>query len=131
MTRVLCRTDLMRGQITLLKVLYEHDEPISRQELAESLRGEIHQDPAQSLTGVLGAFGKRINETDDVPGQPGIKSFIQKKRIDGELHYRLRQEAREAIENVPTLIEAFDEPWDDLLDPETRIEAANLSAASE
>jgi len=121
----------MRGQITLLKVLYERDEPIGREELAERLRGELHQDPEQSLTGVLGAFGKRINATDDIPGSPGIDSFIKRERIDGETHYSLRPEAREAIENVPTLTEKFDESWGDLLEPDTRIEAVDLYPASE
>lgn len=129
--RVLCRTDLMRGQITLLKVLYEREEPIGHEELAERLRGEINQDPEQSLTGVLGAFGKRINATEDVPGSPGSGAFIKRERIDGETHYSLRPEAREAIENVPTLIEKFDEPWSDLLEPDTRIEAVDLYPASE
>jgi hypothetical protein len=120
----------MRGQITLLKLLYERDEPIGREELAEKLRGEIHQNPEQSLTGVLGAFGKRINETEDVPGNPGTGAFIKRKRIDGETHYSLRTEAREAIENVPSLIKKFDEPWNELLEPDTRIEAADLATGS-
>ena len=131
LTRVLCRTDLMRGQITLLKVLYERDEPIGRTELAERLRGEIHQNPEQSLTGVLGAFGKRINATEDVPGSPGTGAFIKRERIDGETHYSLRPEAREAIENVPALIEKFDEPWNELLEPDTRIEAEDLVLKTE
>jgi len=131
LTRVLCRTDLMRGQITLLKVLYERDEPIDRTELAERLRGEIHQNPEQSLTGVLGAFGKRINATDDVPGSPGTGAFIKRERIDGETHYSLRTEAREAIEDVPTLLEKFNDSWNDLLEPGTRIEAGDLYPASE
>ena len=121
----------MRGQITLLKVLYEQNEPIGREDLAERLRGELHQDPEQSLTGVLGAFGKRINATDDIPGSPGTAAFIKRERIDGETHYTLRPEAQEAIENVPTLIEKFDESWSDLLEPDTRIEGVDLYPASE
>ena len=131
LTRVLGRTDLMRGQITLLKMLYERDEPIGRTELAERLRGKIHQNPEQSLTGVLGAFGKRINSTEDVPGSPGSGAFINRERIDGETHYSLRPEAREAIENVPALVKKFDDPWNELLEPETRIEASDLYPASE
>jgi len=121
----------MRGQITLLKVLYERDDPIGREELAERLRGEIHQNPEQSLTGVLGAFGRRINETEDVPGSPGTGAFINREQIDGETHYSLRPEAREAIENVPVLTEKFGEPWDELLEPDTRIEVADLVARSD
>lgn len=131
LTRVLCRADLMRGQITLLKMLYERDEPIGRGELAETLRGELHQDPERSLTGVLGAFGKRINATNDIPGSPGTNTFIKRERINGETHYSLRPEAREAIKNVPRLIEIFDEPWSDLLEPDTKIKASDLSPRSE
>lgn len=131
LVRVLCRTDLMRGQITLLKVLYERNEPIGRRELAEKLRGELHKNPEQSLTGVLGAFGKRINETDDISGSPGTDAFIKRERIDGETHYSLRPEAREAIKNVPTLIEKFDDSWSSLLEPDTRIEASDLYPESE
>ncbi|WP_049892391.1 hypothetical protein [Haloquadratum walsbyi] len=126
LTRVLCRTDLMRGQITLLKILYERDEPFNRTELAAKLRGEIHQNPERSLTGVLGAFGKRINETEEVPGNPGISAFIKRERIDGETHYILRSEAQKAVENVPVLMERFDEPWQSLLESGTRIEAVDL-----
>lgn len=121
----------MRGQITLLKILYEQNEPIGRGELAEKLRGGIHQDPEQSLTGVLGAFGRRINETDDIPGSPGTEAFIVRQRIDGETHYSLRSEAREAIENIPALRRKFDEPWSKLLEPDTRIEAKHLVGSVE
>ena len=120
----------MRGQITLLKVLYERDEPIGRGELAEKLRGVIHQDPEQSLTGVLGAFGRRINESDNIPGSPGTDAFIKRQQIDRETHYSLRPEAREAIENVPALIRKFGEPWNKLLEPDSRIEAKNLDPNS-
>lgn len=130
LTRVLCRTDLMRGQITLLKLLYENDDPIGREELAKRRRGDIHADHEQSLTGVLGAFGKRINATESVPGNPGTDAFLKRKRIDGELHYQLRSEAREAITEIPALLEKFEEPWDVLLDPETRIKAEDLAPKS-
>jgi len=120
----------MRGQITLLKMLYERDEPISRTDLAEKLRGDIHQNPEQSLTGVLGAFGRRINETDDTPGSPGTDAFLKREQIDGETHYSLRQEAREAIESVPALIEKFNEPWDRLIEPGTKIESGDLASKS-
>jgi hypothetical protein len=54
-----------------------------------------------------------------------------RERIDGETHYSLRPEAREAIENIPVLIEKFDEPWCDLLEPDTRIESVDLYPAPE
>lgn len=124
LTSVLCRGDIMRGQITLLKILYERDEPIARGELAERLRGDIHENYEQSFTGVLGAFGKRINATEDIPGDPGTATFLKTERRDGEIYYQLRPEAREAIET-------FDEPWNELLEPDTRIEAEDLVPKSD
>jgi hypothetical protein len=88
-------------------------------------------DELGSLNGVLGAFGGRINETNGVSGQPGIHAFIDKTRINDETHYRLRSDAREAIENVPTLLNKFTEPWSELLEPDTYIEADELVAKSE
>lgn len=126
LTRILCRNDLMRGQITLLKELYERNEAIARDDLAKKLRGEIHEDYERSFTGVLGAFGNRINQTGDIPGSPGTDAFLEKNRIDGEIHYQLRPEAREAIKNIPALIEKFDEPWDELLEPNTQIKSGDL-----
>lgn len=127
---VLCRADLKRGQITLLRMLYEHDDPIAREDLAEKLRAGIHEDAGRSLNGVLGAFANRINATDEIPGKPGIDAFIEKQRIDGELHYQLCYEAREAISKVPALVRKFDESWDELLEPDTRIEASDLARVS-
>jgi hypothetical protein len=131
LTTVLCRTDLRRGQITLLKLFYERDEPIGREELAKTLRGDIHEDHEQSLSGVLGAFGKRINATDEIDGNPGTGLFLKKERINDELHYQLRPEAREAIESVPALLQKFDEPWIELLESGTNIEAVELIPDSE
>ncbi|MFB6227980.1 MAG: hypothetical protein ABEH88_05265 [Halobacteriales archaeon] len=128
---VLCRADLKRGQITLLKMLHEHDDPIPREDLATKLRAGIHEDTGRSLNGVLGAFANRINATDEIPGRPGIDAFIKRRRIDGELHYQLRYEAQEAIRKVPALVRTFDEPWDELLEPDTRLEKSDLVPASE
>lgn len=126
LTSVLCRADLRRGQITLLKLLYERDEPIARKDLAKRLRGDIHEDYEQSLTGVLGAFGKRINASEKIHGNPGTGAFLRRQRIDGELHYELLPEARKAIENVPALLQKFEESWTDLLEPDTIIRASEL-----
>lgn len=129
LVNVLCQADLKRGQITLLKMLYEHDGPIAREDLATKLRAGIHEDTGRSLNGVLGAFANRINGTDEIPGRPGIDAFIKKQRIDGELHYQLRYEAQEAIRRVPALVRTFDKPWDELLDPDITLEASKLVPA--
>jgi len=57
--------------------------------------------------------------------------FLKKERINDELHYQLRPEAREAIESVPALLQKFDEPWIELLESGTNIEAVELIPDSE
>lgn len=122
--QVLRRTDIPRGQITLLKELYEREgEFVSYSELVEKIRWNEEE----RFPGVLGAFGNRINQTDNLPGQPGSDAFIERKRINGELHYRLRPEAREAIEEVPVLVEKFDQSMETLLKSGTKIEYEELS----
>lgn len=138
LTDVLCRTGINRGQITLLKALYKEDDDfvpirddgyVARSDLAKIRR--MKTDQLDSLNGVLGAFGGRINETNGISGKPGIDAFIDKTRINDEMHYRLQSEAREAIENVPTLLNKFSESWSELLDPDTYIESDELVAKSE
>jgi hypothetical protein len=127
-----------RGQVTLLKALYkedddfvplQHDGYAARSDLAVIRR--MTPDKLDSLNGVLGAFGRRINETNSISGDPGITEFIEKNRMNGELHYRLRPEARRAIKNVPALLDKFDNPWEELLESNTCIEAADLVAESD
>ena len=57
---VLTRKPITRGQITLLKALYEADNQcLSKSELAEKIRWSDEV----GLTGVIAALGKRVNKT--------------------------------------------------------------------
>jgi len=99
--RVLRRISMPRGQVTLLKALYEVEGKFApRKELVERIRwGD-----SKSLTGVLVAFSGRTNHTEGFEGEkPGYEAFIEVKEIDGEESFRLRPEARHAIERVENL----------------------------
>lgn len=125
--QALRRTTIRRGQITLLKELYERDEDefVSSSELIDRIRwGNEERFP-----GVLGAFANRINATPEITGEPGSSAFFERKSINGETHYRLRPEAREAIEEVTVLLDTFDRhSMSELLKPETEIEAERLTS---
>lgn len=62
----------------------------------------------ERFPGVLGAFANRINATPEITGEPGSSAFFERKMIDGETYYRLRSEAREAMEEVQILLDTFD-----------------------
>jgi len=67
--QVLRRKSIPRGQITLLKYLYDADEDewVSSNELTDQIRwGETDQ-----FRDVIGAFGKRVNATSEITGEPG------------------------------------------------------------
>ncbi|WP_152419172.1 hypothetical protein [Natrinema gari] len=125
--QVLRRKSIPRGQITLLKELYERekDEWVSSSELIDRIRwGNEERFP-----GVLGAFANRINATAEITGNPGSSAFFEREKIDGQTHYRLRSEAREAIEEVQVLLDTFDQhSMSELLEPETEIEAERLES---
>lgn len=110
--RVIRRTEMNRGQTTLLKYLYEaDDEFVNRDDVVDDIRwGD-----SDSFVGVLAAFSNRVNNTEGITGSPGYEAFIERRNIDGDEHFRLRDEARHAIERVPALLQAFDRPMEDLL----------------
>lgn len=111
--RVLTRKAIPRGQITLLKVLYEAEGFIAETEIVDRIRwGD-----AERFRGVVGAFSNRINATlgfrDERPGVEGIVERITK---NGERHWRLREPMRDAIDSVPELVEELSEKLDVLLE---------------
>jgi hypothetical protein len=111
--RVIRRKKMNRGQTTLLKYLYEaNNEWVPRDELIEEIRWGNHE----SFVGVLSAFSNRINHTEGITGNPGYGAFIERMDIDGEERFRLQSEAREAIDRVEKLLNAFDRPMEELLD---------------
>lgn len=110
--RVIRRKPMNRGQTTLLKYLYEADEElIRRKEVVESIR----EGDSKSFVGVLSAFSNRVNNTEGITGNPGYQAFIDRITVDGKEHFQLRPEAREAIDRVPALQQAFDRTMDELL----------------
>lgn len=113
--RVIRRKSMNRGQTTLLKYLYESDEDfVSRTAVVNSIR----EGDDKSFVGVLSALSNRVNNTEGITGDPGYEAFIDRMNIDGEEHFQLREEARQAIERVPALQEAFDTSMEALLDYE-------------
>lgn len=111
--RVIRRKEMNRGQTTLLKYLYEADEEyVKRSEVVEAIRwGEN-----ESFVGVLAAFTNRVDSTEGITGDPGFGAFIERRDVNGEEHFRLRDEARRAIDRVPELVATFDRSIEELLD---------------
>lgn len=121
---VLRRTNVQRGQITLLKALYENtDGFVSGDELATQIRGgDLH-----SYNSILGAFSRRVNETPRITGSPGYEVFVETKLSDhGTKQYRLRDEARRAIEGIDPFYATLKKPMSELREPGTEIPADDL-----
>lgn len=111
---VLTREFIPYGQMTLYHALYKAGERgLTKSELAEQIR----QGDSKSLTGVFGALGNRINGSEPFKEQkPGTALFFERTRQDGDWHYRMRPELREAIEELPGLHEAVSWTLDEILD---------------
>lgn len=103
-----------RGQATLLKYLYEaDDEYVKRDDVVHDIRGGNHE----GFVGVLAAFSNRVNHTEGISGDPGYEAFIEREDLSGDEHFRLREEARRAIDEVQGLQDVFaDRSMDELLD---------------
>jgi len=108
--QALCRMDMPRGQVTLLKYLYENNRPVSVEELANGIRGG----DLDSCTSILGPLSKRINNTPEVSGEPGFSALIRKIQDEEQNYYELREEGRRIIEDMPRLLREFERDMDDL-----------------
>jgi len=108
--QALCRMDMPRGQVTLLKYLYEKDNPVSVGELADGIRGG----DVDSCTSILGPLSKRINNTPEISGEPGFRALIRKSQDEDQNYYELHQEGRRIIEAIPRLLREFERDMDDL-----------------
>lgn len=70
------------------------------------------------FSGVLGAFVSRINATAEITGEPASMAFFEREVINGKTRYRLRSEARDAVENIQVLLDTFDQhSMSELLEP--------------
>jgi hypothetical protein len=111
---VLTRKPIPRGQLCLFKALYEAgSRGLSKEDLAERMRWGNEK----SLTGVIGALGKRVNGTWDFEiAKPGaellVVSFNGKR--NGTVFYRIRPELREAIKALPELSTALNLDYKDI-----------------
>lgn len=112
--RVIRRKEMVRGQVTLLKYLYEADGYVPWDDVVEAIRWGDDE----SFVGVLSAFSNRVNSTDAVAGDPGYEAFVERREVDGAEAFRLREPARRAIERVDGLQAAFERPMEELLDNE-------------
>lgn len=108
--QALCRMDMPRGQVTLLKYLYENDRPVSVEELANGIRGG----DVDSCTSILGPLSKRINNTPEVAGEPGFCALIRKTQNEEQNYYELREEGRRIIGDIPRLLSEFERDMDEL-----------------
>lgn len=108
--QALCRADMPKGQVTLLKYLYENRSAVTTEELAEGIRGG----DVNSCTSILGPFSQRINNTNKVSGNPGYRAVIHKIKNEGQSSYELREKARRAIDDIPRLLEEFERDMDEL-----------------
>ena len=108
--QALCRTDMPKGQVTLLKYLYQNQGAVTTEELANGIRGgDIH-----SCTSIFGPFSQRINNTTEISGDPGYRAIIHKTQNDGRTYYELRDEARKVIDDIPRLLNEFERDMDEL-----------------
>ncbi|MFC7129168.1 phospholipase D family protein [Haloferax chudinovii] len=115
--QALCRRAMPRGQVTLLKCLYENDRPVSVEELADEIRGG----DVDSCTSILGPLSKRINNTPEVSGEPGFSALIRKIQDEKQHYYELREESRRIIEDMPRLLSEFERDMDDLRSEENPV----------
>jgi hypothetical protein len=109
---VVTRIPLSSGQIALFKALNEiGDHWISKSELAH--RMQVNDE--SSVTGILGALGNRINQTEGVvPPIDGIGLLMTWETFHDEWHYRMLPELRSVIDGFPVLQNALNLSVDEI-----------------
>jgi hypothetical protein len=93
--RMLTRIRVPRGQRQLYKALYDVGD-------RGATIGDLSARMGRPLN-VLGALGLRINKTSGIEqtGREGISLLLNVQKLpDGQLHYRLLPETREALEKL-------------------------------
>jgi len=107
-TTVITRIPLSPGQVSLFKALVEADD---RWISISELEYRIHE----SVGGVLGALGNRINQTKGIsPPFDGTGLVMTWETFHGEWHYRIRPELNEVINRFPVLQNAMELPVDEI-----------------
>jgi len=100
------RWPLTSNQLVLFKALYEAGDEhwISISELAY----RMNEAELQSVIGVLGALGKRVNDTEGVDSPyDGIGLMMCLDRFHDEEHYCISPELCAVINNFPVLQNAL------------------------
>jgi hypothetical protein len=95
--RIIERVAIPDGQIELYKVLYEAgDNGLEITEIAQAM----HR-PKEQIYGVLGALGRRINNTPGISDKPGIGYVFELMRYEkGERWgWKMRRELRQALQS--------------------------------
>uniref|UniRef100_B8HP62 Uncharacterized protein n=1 Tax=Cyanothece sp. (strain PCC 7425 / ATCC 29141) TaxID=395961 RepID=B8HP62_CYAP4 len=103
--KIVTRRPIPPGQITLYKVLYEESGKwLSNNKLSEKMRWN----DKESLRGVLGALGNRVNRTNGLStDMQGIEVLLETDEENDSSSYRMRSELREVIDREPKLREAI------------------------
>ena len=93
--RMLTRGRISDGQRALYKALWEAGhEGVSASRLVEVM-GRSRSE----LAGVLGALGRRVNNTEGLEGKGGIEAVLEVSKLeDGDWHYRMLPVLRQALE---------------------------------
>jgi hypothetical protein len=93
--RMLTRRRISNGQRALYEALWEAGgEGVSASRLVEVM-GRSRSE----LAGVLGALGRRVNNTEGLEGKGGIEAVLEVSKLeDGDWHYRMLPVLREALE---------------------------------
>jgi hypothetical protein len=109
---VITRIPLSSSQIALFIVLNEtKDHWISKSELAY----RISKNNEASVTGILGALGNRINQTDGAqPPLDGIGLLLKWETFHDELHYQMLPELEAALDGYPVLQNAMNLSVDEI-----------------
>lgn len=93
MRRVLRRLPIPDGQIALYQALYHAPSGLSYSALAESM-----QRAENELAGVLGALGRRVNNTEGSTGDLGITVLFDIERDSERWHYQMKDDLRRVLE---------------------------------
>jgi hypothetical protein len=97
--QMLRRRKIPRGQMDLYRELYKHKgEWVS----ADTLSKDIGRTKSQ-LAGVLGALGRRINNTEGLEGKGGIKVVFDVKKEGEEWCYRMNKLLIDALKQESVL----------------------------
>lgn len=97
--RILTRIPIPVGQQKVYRALYDaHEHGLTGAELAQQIGRDISE-----LSGVLGALGSRINQTEGsgLATKPGITLVFDIQKVtNNQWHYRMLPELRSALEKL-------------------------------